>query len=56
MADFYPITKDGEVLIASTNACIKLTTDDIPVLSRGALGNKSIKLSPLSNVVKILIS
>ena len=56
MADFYPITKDGEVLVASTNSCIKLTTNDIPIFSRGALGNKSIKLSPLHNVVKISIS
>ena len=56
MADFHPITKDGEVLVASTNSCIKLTTDDVPVFSRGALGNKSIKLSPLHNVVKISIS
>lgn len=56
MADFYPIIKDGEVLVASTNSCIKLTTNDIPVFSRGALGNKSIKLSPLQNVVKISIS
>ena len=56
MADFHPITKNGEVLVASTNACIKLTTDDIPVFSRGALGNKSIKLGPLHNVVKISIS
>ena len=56
MADFYPITKDGEVLVASTNSCIKLTTDDIPVFLRGALGNKSIKLGPLHNVVKISIS
>lgn len=56
MADFYPITKDGEVLVASTNACIKLTTNDVPVFSRGALGNKSIKLGPLHNVVKISIS
>lgn len=56
MADFHPITKDGEVLVASTNSCIKLTTDDIPIFSRGALGNKSIKLGPLHNVVKISIS
>ena len=56
MADFHPITKDGEVLVASTNSCIKLTTDDVPVFSRGALGNKSIKLGPLHNVVKISIS
>jgi DNA gyrase subunit A len=56
MADFYPIVKDGEILVASTNACIKLTTDDVPILSRGAIGNKSIKLGPLHNVVKISIS
>lgn len=56
MADFYPITKDGEVLVASTKACIKLTTNDLPLLSKGALGNKSIKLGPLDNVVKISIS
>ena len=56
MADFYPIIKNGEVLVASTNACIKLTTDDIPTFSRGAIGNKSIKLGPLHNVVKISIS
>ena len=56
MADFYPIVNDGEVLIASTNASIKLTTRDIPVFSKGALGNKSIKLGPMDNVVKILIS
>jgi DNA gyrase subunit A len=56
MADFHPITKEGEVLVASTNACIKLTTEDIPVFSRGALGNKSIKLGPLHSVVKISIS
>lgn len=56
MVDFHPIIKEGEVLIASTNACIKLTTEDIPVFSRGALGNKSIKLGPLHSVVKISIS
>ena len=56
MADFHPITKDGEVLIASTHACIKLTTNDIPVFSKGALGNKSIKLNGTDNVVGISIN
>lgn len=56
MADFYPIEKSGEVIVTSTNSCIKLTTEDIPLLSRGTLGNKSMKLNPLSNIVKILIS
>ena len=55
IADFYPITRDGDILIASTHACIKLTTNDIPVLSKGALGNKSIKLNPTDNVVGISI-
>ena len=55
MADFCPIINDGEVLVASTNACIKLTTNDIPVFSKGALGNKSIKLQPKDNVVRISI-
>lgn len=55
MADFCPIVNDGEVLVASTNACIKLTTNDIPVFSKGALGNKSIKLNPKDNVVRISI-
>lgn len=55
MADFCPIVNDGEVLVASTNACIKLTTNDIPIFSKGALGNKSIKLNPRDNVVRISI-
>lgn len=55
IADFYPIVKDGDILIASTNACIKLTTNDIPIFSKGALGNKSIKLNPKDNVVGISI-
>ena len=55
MADFFPITKDGEVLIASTSSCIKLTTNDIPIFSKGALGNKSIKLNPTGSVVGISI-
>lgn len=55
MADFYPIVKEGEILVASTNACIKLTTNDIPVFSKGALGNKSIKLNAKDNVIGISI-
>ena len=56
MADFLPITSEGEILIASTRACIKLTTQDIPVYSKGALGNKSIKLNAVDNVVGISLN
>ena len=55
IADFFPIAKEGEVLVASTHACIKLTTADIPVFSKGALGNKSIKLAAKDSVVGISI-
>jgi DNA gyrase subunit A len=56
MADFHPITKDGEVIVASTHACIKLTTNDIPIFSKGALGNKSIKLNAKDSVIGISIN
>ena len=55
MADFYPIVKESEILVASTNACIKLTTNDIPIFSKGAIGNKSIKLNAKDNVIGISI-
>ena len=56
MADFCPIL-DGanSVIVASTNATIKLTVDDIPFFSKGALGNKSIKMNSKSNVVQIFV-
>jgi DNA gyrase subunit A len=55
MADFFPIVSQTELLVAATHACIKLTTNDVPTLSKGTLGNKSIKLGPADNVVRILI-
>lgn len=51
MADFLPITKDGDILITATRSCIKLTTNDIPIASKGAIGNKAIKLAAQDNVV-----
>jgi DNA gyrase subunit A len=55
MADFYPVSNETDLVVAGTSTCIKLTTDDIPTLSKGTLGNKSIKLRPQDNVVRILI-
>ena len=54
MADFTPISNETEILIASTRSCIKLTVNDLPILSKGALGNKSIKLNAIDNVSRIL--
>ena len=55
IADFYPIVRDGEIYVASTSSCLKLLTSDIPLFSKGAQGNKSIKLGPKDNVVGISI-
>ena len=53
MADFIPINREGDLLIVSTRSCIKLTTNDLPLLGKGAQGNKSIKLGASDNVVHI---
>ena len=54
MVGFCPIISGAQnVLVVSTNSSIKLTVNDLPLLSKGALGNKSIKLGPKSNVVEI---
>jgi DNA gyrase subunit A len=56
MADFCPVMAGAkDVLVASTSSSIKLTTNDIPLFSKGALGNKSIKMDAKSNVVGIFI-
>lgn len=56
MVDFLPIVSNNDVLITSTRSCIKLTTNDIPIVGKGALGNKSIKLAANDNVVGMCVN
>ena len=53
MADFLPLVNETEILVASTRACIKLNIQDVPIFSKGAQGNKSIKLGEKDNIVGI---
>jgi DNA gyrase subunit A len=53
IADFYPLTTETEILVASNNSCIKFSVSEIPTLSKGAAGSRSIKLSPNSHIVGI---
>lgn len=53
IADFVPSKEKSDLIIASTRSIIKLTTDDVPSLSRGAQGNKSVKLNQIDNIIKI---
>ena len=47
------LTNESEILVASNNSCIKIAVSEIPTLSTGAAGSRSIKLSPNSNIVGI---
>lgn len=44
MIDFLTFNKNSDILIVSNKAQIKIKKDDIPLLGRGAVGVKSIKL------------
>ena len=53
LVDFCPIADEKEVIIVSSNAQIKIKIDDIALLSKGAQGTKSIKLSEKDRVIGI---
>lgn len=53
LCDFMPINGLEDLLITSSSAQIRLKYNEIPLLSRGALGNKVIKLSETSEIIKI---
>jgi len=53
MCDFIPVVSQSDILINSSNAQIRIKIDDVPILSRGTIGAKVIKLSEKSEVIKI---
>ena len=53
MCDFGLIKSTDEILISSTKTQIRLRQDDIPELSLGAQGVKSMKLAPNSIIIKL---
>ena len=53
LCDFLPISNDNDILIVSSASQIRLKLTDIPSLSRGAQGVKSLKL-PVNAKVKCL--
>ena len=54
LCDFLPISTNDDILVVSTSAQIRLKVDDIPILSRGAQGVKSLKLSENSQIIKLM--
>ena len=53
MADFLPLTTTADLMVVSTQSCIKLSHDDIPISGRATFGVKSIKLAANSRVVRL---
>lgn len=53
MADFMSLGAETEILVASTKSCIKISTNDIPTLSRVTQGAKAIKMSDADRIIGI---
>lgn len=51
LCDFLPISNDSDVLVVSTTAQIRLKIGDVPSLSRGTQGVKSLKLAAGAKVM-----
>ena len=45
MSDFIPVINQADILVNSSTTQIRIKSSDIPLLSRGALGTKLIKLT-----------
>lgn len=51
VADFAAISNEKDILIAATKSCIRISLEEVPSLSKGAQGNKTIKLGNKESVV-----
>ena len=53
LCSILPLSNDQDILVSSSKAQIRLKLSDIPLLSRGTQGVKSIKLSDKDYVIKL---
>ena len=53
MADFIALGSETEILVASSKACIKLSVNDVPTLSRVTQGAKAIKIGDTDKIIGI---
>ena len=53
LCDFTPIKDDKDILVSSSSAQIRLKINEVPLVGRGALGNKVIKLGETSEIIKV---
>ena len=55
LVSFLPISTETDVIVVANNAQIKIKLSDISLLSKGAQGTKSIKITESAKVVGITI-
>lgn len=55
MADFIALGAETEIIVASSRACIKISTNEIPTLSRIAQGAKAIKIGETDKIIGISV-
>ena len=55
MADFIALGAETEILVASSKACIKLSVNDVPTLSRVTQGAKAIKIGDTDKIIGISV-
>lgn len=53
LTDFLPISIEREALITASAAQIRIGLDEVPLLSKGATGNKSMKLAEDTQVIAL---
>ena len=53
LCDFLPIQNEKDILIVSSTTQIRVNLDEIPLLGRGTMGVKTLKLGENSKVIKI---
>lgn len=53
LCDFLPLIDSGDVLVVSSTTQIRVKVEEIPILSRGTQGVKTLKLGENSKVIKI---
>lgn len=53
ICDFLPINNLNDIIVVSSNAQIRIKISDVPLLTRGAQGVKSIKLAENSKILKL---
>ena len=55
MVSFKPVSDEREVVVVSSSSQIKFNINEVPILTKGAQGTKTIKLGEKSKIIGFLL-